>query len=125
MAVGQAENASAKPIPLGAVWNGTSWVAHNPIIPANTSYIGMVSVACTATSSCQAAGYYETTTSSYMPLAEVWNGSGWSQEAAVVPLGGRNSEFDGISCASSTACEAVGAESQEDVVDSTLAERFT
>jgi hypothetical protein len=63
-------------------------------------------VSCTGTG-CVAVGSY-TTGAGTFPLAESWNGSGWSVQTTASPPGQNNSQLNGISCTSPTSCEAVG-----------------
>jgi hypothetical protein len=64
-------------------------------------------VSCASATTCTAVGFYDTSGGRFpRTLIESWNGTGWS----VVPNPNRGSEstLDGVSCASATACMAVG-----------------
>jgi hypothetical protein len=81
---------AATPGPGAWIWNGTSWTAQ--VVPGSDS---LLSVSCTSADFCLAVGGNAT---------ETWNGSAWSQQAAVPGFSAANS----VSCASASSCEAVG-----------------
>lgn len=68
---------------IGARWDGRQWTAARPFIPADHWYTAMNGVSCAAASRCEAVGVsaraiqYQSST-----LAERWNGSVWTQQAA-------------------------------------------
>ena len=64
-------------------------------------------VSCTSPTACTAAGYVNTG-SSHQTLIESWDGSAWSIIPSPDPSTSVDSEFNGISCTSPTACTAVG-----------------
>jgi len=115
IAVGVADlNATGNYIPLVEHWNGASWsIERTPIPPLDEGGGALSSVSCTSSSACMAAGSFGPGDG---PLAERWNGSSWSLQRPPDPVGAYG--FDGISCASSTDCIAVGGG------DKPLAERW-
>jgi hypothetical protein len=56
-----------------------------------------------------------------VPMAQRWNGTSWSLEAAPAPAA-RHSYLDAVSCPASTTCMAVGHAQQ--TVDVPLIERY-
>jgi hypothetical protein len=65
-------------------------------------------VSCTSASACTAVGWYETSPGAYDTLAEVWNGTTWTIQNTPNPTGATASYLFGASCASASACTAVG-----------------
>ncbi len=97
--------------PWAEHWNGSSWSGNVPDLEGSAANV-LTGVSCTSATACTAIGYYENTSSltKGLPLAERWNGAGWTLQYPPVPLSsiGYGSHFDGVSCASATACTAVG-----------------
>jgi hypothetical protein len=65
-------------------------------------------VACRSVSACTAVGYYLDPAGRYVPLAQAWNGSSWTQQAVPSPSGAQVPGLSGVSCVSASFCEAVG-----------------
>ncbi len=106
-------------------WNGTSWSvlsAQNPGAYANK----LKDVSCTSSSACTAiGGYQEVKGQAEKPLAERWNGSAWSVQSMPSPTEATGFvTLTGISCASSSACTAVGYFYPEITKQRTLAESW-
>jgi hypothetical protein len=81
-------------------WDGSSWTA----LPAPAASLSMIS--CTSALWCAALGTGPTIDGSPQ-LADSWNGSSWSPMALPQPLPD-GSMFGALSCASTSACLAVG-----------------
>jgi hypothetical protein len=64
-------------------------------------------VSCPSAGDCTAVGGTSDGVQS-VPLAEGWNGSTWTLQAAPYPTGTSNAGLLGVSCRSSTNCAAVG-----------------
>ncbi len=95
-------------MPLAAVSNGSSWTLTSVPLP-NASEEGYLrGVSCSSASTCVAVGYYFDSSVGWLPLAESWNGSTWTAQTAAVPSGALTSALYDASCASATACSAVG-----------------
>jgi hypothetical protein len=106
MAVGSATTASGQAQSLVEMWDGSSWsVASSP--DYGTMGDGLTAVSCPATNVCVAGGGYETAPGMDQPLLGTWNGQGWSVDATPLP-GSSEAAITNLSCASSTACVAVG-----------------
>jgi len=92
---------------LGETWTGTSFTANsseNPGTGANT----FGGVSCTSATFCEAAGRWNNGNSGLdNTLAEVWNGSNWKTQTTPNQTSTYN-DFDGVSCASTSSCSAVG-----------------
>jgi hypothetical protein len=109
-------------------WNGTAWsVVPSPNAPVHHLLSStLTSVSCTSATSCIAVGSYATsarTSPQGGPLAESWDGTTWS----VVPSvneGKQGAGLSGVSCASATACMAVGGYSNTSGSMQTLAESW-
>jgi hypothetical protein len=82
---------SVQPVPLPAVANGQ-----------------LLAVSCESSRACTAVGYFTDSAMVEVPLAEVWNGSGWSIQRPGTPVGAAASRLTGVSCKSKRACIAVG-----------------
>jgi hypothetical protein len=66
------------------------------------------SVSCSSASACMAVGLVEhRTNGSLSPVAERWDGAGWTQESVALPSG-ESGSFSGGSCPSDDRCVAVG-----------------
>lgn len=89
-------------------WNGTSWATVNSPHPGTGSFLNAVS--CVSTSFCLAVGSYGTSTTS-PTLVEKWNGSKWTMVTSPNPVTPAANGLDGVSCASTTFCLAVGSSS--------------
>lgn len=96
--------------PSAAVWNGAAWGAQSPPSPATATFTHLNAVSCAATTSCEAAGYFEVEVTANNPkaLAEAWNGHSWRLQHAVKPSGATFNALASVSCVSTTFCEAVG-----------------
>jgi hypothetical protein len=95
-------------VPLAEGWNGMNWsIEHMPNpTPGRLFYVNGVS--CTSASACTAVGDYNPTGRKIVTLAERWNGTKWSIQHTPNPTVGA-SDLNGVSCASASACTAVGA----------------
>jgi hypothetical protein len=107
MAVGYYENGSSVELPLAEQWNGTTWAVTTVPNPEGDES-PLLSVSCTSASACTTVG---TTWASGISsaLAERWNGKVWKVETTATISGTHgNVRFDGVSCAATKACVAVG-----------------
>jgi hypothetical protein len=96
--------------PITEQWNGSSWTMTSLPLPTGATAATPLGVSCGAPTSCMLVGVM-TVSSSSQPLAEFWNGSGWT--STTVPLvSGSTGYFTAISCAGLTFCAAVGANAQ-------------
>jgi hypothetical protein len=84
-----------------ATWNGTSWSAEPLPAVTDGSYTG---VSCTSASACETVG----SASTGGVFAAGWNGTAWTAQAAPAPSGASRTSLTKVSCATATACVAVG-----------------
>jgi hypothetical protein len=85
----------------------SGWTVQNvpePAVPTGQ----LASVSCSGPRACIAVGQFAIGGRNTLPLAERWNGGNWSRLALGVPGGAIGGALDGVACASSTACTAVG-----------------
>ncbi len=95
--------------PLAELWTGSSWTVRGPPSPSGATSTSLDYVQCASASACMAVGsYYNPTSEQSLPLAEFWNGSGWTIEAVPLPSGGADGWLLGVSCPSAATCTAVG-----------------
>ena len=101
-------------VTLAEHWNGSSWsVMETPNPPGldegweHNWYAVLSGVSCVSANNCLAVGRYRDS-AGLKPLAEHWDGSHWSLLSAPVPASATASALEGVSCASATACIAVG-----------------
>ena len=127
-AVGNDDNSSGTQVTLAERWNGTSWLVQTTSSPAEATDSVLSGVSCTSSTACVAVGGSdkeghgfggESTSSA---LAEVWNGSSWSLQSVPSPTGAKGIVLSGVSCASSSACTAVGNYNNSSGIQVTLAE---
>jgi hypothetical protein len=92
---------------LVEVFDGQSW----SVVPSpneTTKFYDLLSgISCASVRSCDAVGYdYVSKSAGEVPLAESYTGAGWTLDSVAAPTGG--GQLDGISCAASNSCMAVG-----------------
>jgi hypothetical protein len=91
---------------LAEHWNGTKWTLQGTPNPSGGSNPALTSVSCVPSGVCTAVGQY-TTSDGEAVLAERWNGTTWRIQPAPSPNAG-NIQVTGVSCATGSACMAVG-----------------
>ena len=92
---------------LAEAWDGTTWTLQPSPNQSGAPGSSLFGVSCTSATGCTAAGSYVTSTLSYLTLAERWDGASWTIQPTPNPSG-QVSLLNGVSCASATACIAVG-----------------
>jgi hypothetical protein len=110
---------------LAEHWNGLKWVIQpTPNLVGSASYL--LGVSCVSATRCIAAGYDSSDPNGgSLALAERWNGTKWSVQGVPNPASAQQSLLSAVSCASATACTAVGYATQRaETVQVTLAERW-
>jgi sugar lactone lactonase YvrE len=105
MGVGLSVNSTGGLVPYAALWNGSVWTVQN--LPPEGGNASLESVSCPAAEYCVAVGL-KAFGFAEEGVTETWNGKSWSVVSAQAPPGGGNFKLMGVSCASSTACMAVG-----------------
>jgi hypothetical protein len=95
---------SAQTTTLAKRWDGSRWSTQ-----AMSDIGRLTGVSCTSGTACVAVGYRDATGPppfSQRTVAERWNGTRWMIQKPPSPVG--ESQLNGVSCASSTSCVAVG-----------------
>ncbi len=105
---GYIDSAIKQTLPLAESWNGTRWLAQALPSPTGAKEGNLEGVSCTLTTACIAVGSFANGSGEYAPLAETRNGVKWSAQIPPSPTGATFGLLDGVSCASSTTCIAVG-----------------
>ena len=112
--------------PLAETWNGTVWSIQTVHDPAGSSHGSFAGVSCTSATACVAVGSaIKSSTQTTVPMAEGWDGTGWTVQTTPAPAGSSSSLLKGISCSSAALCTAVGQFTDGANIDVTLAERLS
>ncbi len=100
---------------LAERWNGTSWSIQTTPATGNSALLG---VSCPTFDLCMAVGVQHGSSFSHNAalLAELWNGSSWTVRST--PSLSADDAFFAVSCASATACTAVGESSGAPLAES-------
>jgi hypothetical protein len=122
-AVGSYKNSSATQVVLAEAWNGTEWTIQTTSNPSGAKASALHSVSCVSSSFCVAVGSYTNSSGVEVTLEEGWNGTKWEIHTTPNPEGAKASILRGVSCISSTDCEAVGDYVDSAGVEETLAEK--
>lgn len=93
---------------LAEGWNGRRWSAQRVPDPAGAANTYLNSVSCGPGGHCTAVGYYEDRSAATHALAESWRGGHWSIQRVPGSPGTLDTHLEGVSCASASACTAVG-----------------
>jgi hypothetical protein len=107
LAVGFDKQLSHRYLANAEAWNGTNWAIVTPGEPPSAGLSNLAAVSCTSATACTAVGYYKDFFGTH-PLAERWNGTGWTVQLPPSPAGSTQAELAGVSCVSATACTTVG-----------------
>jgi hypothetical protein len=94
--------------PLVEVWDGRGWKAQSAPVPAGARGGSLRAVSCRSIEECSAVGSLVDRAHHQVALVERLDRSQWSVQAITTPRGAQQSWLSGISCASGTACMAVG-----------------
>jgi hypothetical protein len=106
-AVGQAGNHTSTKT-LAEYWNGTTWAIQPTPSPAGQQPPALAGVSCRSAANCTAVGNSSNATGVLEPLAEHWNGTGWTIQPAPSPSGSTGTVIDGVSCPAAAHCTATG-----------------
>ncbi len=88
---------------------GSGWKVERTPNPPGAAINELSAVSCTAGRACTAVGSHAASLSSpTFTLAERWNGTRWRIQHTILPQGAASGTLFGVSCASATACTAVG-----------------
>jgi len=106
VAVGNASNGTADQA-LVEEWNGATWTTMTTPNPPSSVSASLSGVSCPSTTFCQAVGDFNHG-SGNSTLAEQWNGTTWSVAASPNNPAANGNYLDGVSCAGTSFCVAVG-----------------
>jgi hypothetical protein len=109
VAVGSYDKGPGRSFALAGAWNGRQWALARLPAPGGVNS-SLVSVSCASAASCVAVGSYWGANKEGIPLAESWNGKGWTQTRP--PASGGGLAINGlvaVSCASPVRCAAISA----------------
>jgi len=117
---------------LAEHWNGSGWSLQTVALPSGASNSSLAAVSCTSATACIAVGGACVPPAQCnvvgggptSPLAERWNGTSWAGAAPVAPSGVSAAYLDGVSCATASACAAVGFSTTDFGGTVTLAENW-
>jgi hypothetical protein len=108
-AVGSYRNSSKMVVTLAQRWNGSAWAIEPTPNPSVATFTQFTGVSCPTPSLCIAVGFYQTSDpDADVGFAETWNGSSWTLQTVPEPPDFERGELLAVSCASATACVAVG-----------------
>jgi hypothetical protein len=107
---------------LAERWDGSVWTLQSTLDPAGASSSVLNGVACSGATACSAVGSAINNVGLRLSLAETWNGSAWTLISTPNPAGATNTSLRDVSCASASACTAVGSSSAGGAAASPLAE---
>jgi hypothetical protein len=93
--------------------------------PSGAKESRLESVSCASSSTCVAVGSYLDATGARLTLAEHWNGTEWTIKSTPNPVGAKESRLEGVSCASTSVCTAVGSYVNSSGTTVTLAENLS
>lgn len=105
VAVGSASNSLNNEVPLIEHWNGTTWKIEKAPARRGFTESELGGVSCTSATSCIAVGG-SFKPSTFVTLAERWNGSTWTVQAT--PNAANGGKLNAIACRSRDDCLAVG-----------------
>lgn len=114
---------NASDFPVAESWNGRRWRADRLPVPSGSSFAQLGGVSCVAATMCTAVGQVFDGTAN-RPLIDLLRGNKWAVQAPALPVGAANAILSGVSCASSTACMAVGNYGLDDGTTMALAEQW-
>jgi hypothetical protein len=89
-------------------WDGAGWSIVTSVNSPSVTFSVFHGVSCVSPSACIAVGTMVGTSGGDVPLVERWNGASWSTIPAPVPTNTMASDLFAVSCATATACTAVG-----------------
>jgi hypothetical protein len=121
VAVGNALDVPGGVVALAMTWQDGTWKRQQaPFVPG--AFTGLGGVSCRSPRACAAVGEYHTGTGLAVPLAEAWNGTAWTAQAAASPRRGNGSSLAGVAAGPAAGFTAVGNKLSGAQVSPTLAE---
>jgi hypothetical protein len=99
--------------PLVETWNGATWTASSPTLPAGADFtedVLLSDVDCASATACVAVGRYEDTSGDDVGLVLTLAGSTWSSQAVPAATAGSTAQLFAVDCPVAASCVAVGEE---------------
>ena len=93
---------------LVEAWDGTDWVVQEAPPLSSSPYGQLSGVDCTSGSACIAVGY-SGLPGAAAPMADFWDGTAWTAQAAPGVSGAQATQLYAVSCGSASVCTTVGA----------------
>ncbi len=118
-AVGGYRNSSGVQVSFAVRWNGTSWTHQTSPNPEGSSNTVFQNVSCADRGWCVAVGDW-LNAGTWQTMAQSWNGSAWSLDTTVNPVGSTFALLDGVACR--ITCLAVGHSTSAEGAETTLGE---
>ena len=109
---------------FGEHWDGGRWTLDSVPTPAGASNADLVAVSCPSAERCTAVGSYGDVDDRQQTLVERFDGTRWRAEPSPNPPGPGSTMLNGVSCASSASCLAVGRATTDAGGQTAVAERF-
>jgi hypothetical protein len=122
-AVGTYTNTTGHQVLLVQVW-AKKWSNVPMAPPSGAENSSLEAVACPSTTSCLAVGWSQSSGGGDTPLGERWNGSAWLEQSPGNPSSATSTVLQGVACANTTNCTAVGSYATATIASSTLAEHW-
>jgi hypothetical protein len=122
VAVGYYTNAGGTVLTMADLWKGTTWKTKPAPSKTGAKSSQLAAVSCALATACTAVGNYTNSSGTDLTLAEVWNGTAWTIEGSASPAGAKRSQLAGVACNSTTACTAVGSQTDSSGTTLTLGE---
>ena len=108
LGVGTSNFTSSTPAGLYATSDGRAWMPDRQLLPTGAASAGLIGVSCVSPTFCVAVGDFGPGGANVAPLAEHWDGSGWTQKTVPMPRFGSDDVLFSVSCTSADSCFAVG-----------------
>ena len=119
-----AENSQGEAVGEDEVFTTPEWAIADTDIPSGAKASTLTGGSCVSATACTVVGAYKNSSGVFVTLAERRDGGEWSIQPTPNPAGAQESRFRSVSCASSTACVAVGFFKDSSGAYLTLAERW-
>ena len=100
--------ASGQEQPLAEEWNGTSWTQLTAPNPMAENGSELTSVSCVSAASCEVDGDYAYGDVAESVFAYGYNGTSWTSQTQVNPVGQQYNADTAVSCSGAGACTSVG-----------------
>jgi hypothetical protein len=104
-------NQANTPHALAESWDGSTWALQSADAPPGATDNALGAVSCVSASFCEAVGSHGNRIGTASNLAETWNGTTWKIQPTPSPqgqFGPTGNDLEGVSCVSTSFCEAVG-----------------